>query len=613
MQTFLLRICGVLALISLLSPAVLTAQSTAGYSVQRTHLNPDAGVLEPPLEVVRSLPLPEGFSAGTFSVRNGFLVIGEGGPVTRYLLLEEASGLVHWTANLPGSPGPLRYAPAFGTNLVLLGSSATSTVTAVELATGIELWQDDIVGSASGRHPFLTPGLALYHGSRSLAAVNPETGLAFWRFPATSSNEEIATARAPISAYGDQVYLLQAEGTLRALSLITGETRWITFGAGNHGSNPIPTADAIFLQNAVSEAINAIEPGTGAYLWTQPVDGSFAEPGLAYAYGRLYAFLSRDGEAVVAAYDPASGELLWEYADRADAPGAAQSGQLADNLIYFYNPGSGRVRVLDAFTGTLRWSRYEPGVLAMAVDRGGLYLLFANEVRIYEAVHVIYLPHLADGGGASTLFAIINLGPETAVGELQFIGSDGLPLPLAVEGIEGAQEVVPFAIPPASSLKVQTAGLSDELTSGWARASASQPIRGTSVFQASDGTDILFEAGVADAPAAHLAGLLVSRVSRNPANPFSTGVAIANPGDEPALVTLHFLRTVPEPGNFVTTLTLEPGAHVARFLEELFEGEAETGVEGTLVITADIPVVVTALRTQRGFQMSSYPVGVPIR
>jgi hypothetical protein len=45
----------------------------------------------------------------------------------------------------------------------------------------------------------------------------------------------------------------------------------------------------------------------------------------------------------------------------------------------------------------------------------------------------------------------------------------------------------------------------------------------------------------------------------------------------------------------------------------MFGAEAELGSEGTLIVSADVPVVVTALRTQSGYQMSSYPVGVPIR
>ncbi len=612
MRTISIRGSAFMVAIVLLT-GLLCAQPTGGYNPQRTYLNSDAGIFEPPLELVRTLLLPADFAAETFAVHNGFLVIGEGGPNSRYLLLDEVTGTVNWVVALPGSEGALDYSPAFGNDLVLLGSEATSTVTAVRLSTGDPIWQDTRVGSATGRHPFVTPGLALYHGSRGLAAVNPETGVAFWRYPATSSTEEVSLARAPVAAYGDQVYVLHSDSTLRAISLLTGRTRWTVFGAGSHGSNLIPTPDAVFLQHSGSAAINAVDPATGGYLWSREVGALFGTPALAFAYGRLYAFLSREGRAAVAAFDAHSGELLWEYVDPSEAPGIAQHAVVADNLIYFYNPGSGRIRGLDAFTGGLRWSRLEPGVRGLAADRAGLYVLLEDEVKIFEASHTIYLAHLADGQGASTLFTIVNLGLHTVEGELEFFASDGSPLSLLVEGSEIPLSVVPFSIPPAGSVKVQTAGVSEQLTGGWARASAGGPIRGTSIFQVNDGAQILFEAGVADAPACNLAGLFASRVSLSPASPFSTGVAIANPSDEATEVRLIFRRQAPSEGTFLTTLTLGPGEHTAQFLEELFSGEAEVGAEGTLIVSADVPVVVTALRTQSGYQMSSYPVGVPIR
>lgn len=40
---------------------------------------------------------------------------------------------------------------------------------------------------------------------------------------------------------------------------------------------------------------------------------------------------------------------------------------------------------------------------------------------------------------------------------------------------------------------------------------------------------------------------------------------------------------------------------------------APLGSEGTLIVESAIPVVVTALRTQNGYPMSSYPVGIPGR
>jgi len=93
----------------------------------------------------------------------------------------------------------------------------------------------------------------------------------------------------------------------------------------------------------------------------------------------------------------------------------------------------------------------------------------------------------------------------------------------------------------------------------------------------------------------------------------STGFAIANPLDETASLTLTYVRATPT--SVVTSVeqTLDALHHEDYFIQDLFPDDAIVGSEGTLIITSDIPIVVTALRTQNGYQMSSYPVGQPVK
>jgi len=63
-----------------------------------------------------------------------------------------------------------------------------------------------------------------------------------------------------------------------------------------------------------------------------------------------------------------------------------------------------------------------------------------------------------------------------------------------------------------------------------------------------------------------------------------------------------------------TTVTLEAGTHAAKFVntvDGLFPALAGGNLIGTLVLESDIPFVAGGLRTQDGFQMSSYPMAVP--
>lgn len=607
----------------------LNAQTTAGYSPERTGLASQAGALAPPFELADSLDLPDGFDAVSFAVRGDYVVVGEGGSPTRYVMINRSNGSVIWTKELAGAEGVLNYKPAFSTSTVLLGGAATTTVSAVEILTGDTLWEDSIVGAANGRHPYLTRDLALYHGSNSVAAVRPDTGVSFWRYPTTASTDVIETAEAPAATAGNRVYFVLADGSLAALSLLSGELAWTRDNVAGNGSNLIATSEGVFAARSTiaptpalsSTTIRRISP-SGVVDWSTELEGALSEQGLFLAYGTLYAISTRGGSGgsvVISAIDPISGNIQWEAVEPAPPPiGGVPAvvdpkyGLFADNHIFFYNAGTHQVRVLDAFTGTVRWSLLtESGVRGLAVDDGTLHVLYADRMESYVPSHEIYLAHLADGQGATTLYSLVNLGSETATGEIEFFADDGSPLPLAIEGVLNVAASLPFSIPPGRTVKIRTAGLSAAATPGWARVQSSQPITGTAIFQYTEQGVILFEAGVADAPLTGEARLFVARDLSNPSGFFETGVAVVNPLDETASVTATFR---PLQGDAVVTASfnLGPGEHLARFLEEIFEGTLDDTAEGTLTLRSRTPIVVTALRTQDGLQMSSYPVGIPI-
>ena len=286
-------------------------------------------------------------------------------------------------------------------------------------------------------------------------------------------------------------------------------------------------------------------------------------------------------------------------------------------MIYYYNSGAGtgRIRAVDAFTGTLLWSIEKAGVRGLVAADDSLLVLLQDQVEVYRATFEIYFAHLADGGGQTTLLTLNNLSAQTANGTAQFTGSDGNPLVVSVDGIAAPVSQVVFNIPPAGSISIQTLGDSAVGLPGWARVESDQPITGSSIFQFSNANGtILFEAGVGDAVAIGRANLFVSLLSgAQPATFFSTGVAVANPSGETATITLRLFQN----GNEIAsqTLTLDPNEQLPRFIDQLFPQQlgGVAQFEGTLVIESNIPVVITALRTQGGLQMSSFPVGQVVR
>ncbi len=598
------------ALVVHLSAQNVGDQATAGGSSNRTYLNANAGPISPPFERLRTLILPEGADARSLTVFDQSALIGSAGDPGQFWLLNKDTGAVRWTAEIPGGAA-LDYVPAMSGDVVLLGGSATTTVAAVQVSTGVTLWSEDRFGSSVGRSPILTNDLALFHGPLGITAAESAGGAVFWHFPATSEQDSVSLGASPSSLFGSRVYVAGQPAGVTALNLLDGVPVWTTLVAGENGSDILATQKYIFVTDPSANSVTALRASSGALAWTLQLDGPFGTPGIALAYNQLFVFYSRDGEAVVAALQPENGDLIWEKTDPSEDSGAPLYATVANNSVFFYNSGSERLRAFEAFTGTLTWSHHVTDVRALSVAGGNLYALLGGSLEIYQPVHQVYLPQIADGAGATTLITLANLSSVVNSGSLEFLDESGQPLALEVVGLTDPVSSVNFSLQPNGTVKVQTAGNSLDLSSGWARVTGIRPLTATSVFQYSDDQVILFEAGVGDSPATGAANLFVTRIGPSAASQISTGLALVNPSDETATVAIQFRRRLPSSATFDTERTLEPGQHIAEFVEELFPGDTDSEAEGYLILRSDIPIALTALRTQNGYQMSSYPVGIP--
>ena len=405
------------------------------------------------------------------------------------------------------------------------------------------------------------------------------------------------------------VYILEKTGVLHALRDTSFTQFWSTSSSvrGND-SNIIATDKLVIVNDVTTGTVRAINRTNGVVVWAQPNSGAtFAKtPGTALAYDRLFLFFRDNGSGIssVKALNPDTGAVLWEATDSTNG---LEYSLVANNVVYFYNTTTNRIRAIDAFTGTLLWSILKPGVTALSAADSSLIVLLGDRVEIYRLANDIFFAHLADGGGQTTLMTLTNLADQAATVTLKFLTIAGGPLTLSLQGL-GTTSEVPLVIPANGSRGIQTLGGTTAATRGWARVESDQLIRGVSIFQFSQGGMGSFEAGVADASPTGKAGLFVTRTGS-----FSTALAIANPLDETALVSLMLLNTTgTEVGS--QTLSLAAGNQDARFVEELFGSSVVTdGFEGTVIIQSPIPVVITALRTQGGLQMSSYSVGQVVK
>ena len=605
-------------------------QATAGFNDSRTYLNSDAGNFKPPLELDRTLSLPEGTTAQTLSVFEEYVLIGQGGDAAHYSLLDRETGSPIWTFDLPTvTPNPLDYVPAFSDGIVLLGGSTSTSVTAVEVSSGEILWQDDRVGSSDGRLPLLLNDLALYSGEWGVVAARPNDGALVWQYPSSAEMGTIQFAKAPLSSFGSRVYGVQEDGSLFALDLLTGVPAWSAPGIGSDASNVIATRKFIYVTDSSNGTVSAVRSDDGSVAWSVDVGESFSgpvgfgNPGIALAYDTLFVFSGTWGgllKTVVLALDPETGALRWETIDSQYLnlslgppipPQPPQSGLLANNAVYFYNPWTGRIRARDAFSGNTRWSINLEDVAGMTVADGELSVLFPDRIEVYAPSNAIYLAQIADGMGSSTLITLTNLSSDVAEGTIEFLDDDGNPIQVPVENEPEPTSSLSFQLQPNEALAIQTAGISEPLSKGWARVTASRPVAGTAIYQVRAADTALFEAGVGAAQPTGQVSVFGTTRSDGAAGRMSTALAVANPMQERATVYLRFRFQPVQSEDLRTSFTLEPGQHLAEFIDELFPDLANVGATGTLIIESEVPVVVTALRTQNGFPMSSYPVGIP--
>ena len=248
--------------------------------------------------------------------------------------------------------------PAFGANITILGGQGTTSVAAVRVSTGTQLWKDEGTGDTEGRHPIvLNSQYSYYSGNNFVRAANATTGEVFWTFSVT-------TAKAPVTVRDQEVYVLEETGILHGLRDTSLTPVWQTSSpVGGDYSNIIATEKYVFVNEQDTGTVRAISAEDGSVLWEQTNSGAtFAKaPRTALAYDILYLFFKDNGSGTgsVKALDPNTGDVLWEAPDTSNG---LEYGLVANNVIYFYNTTTERIRAADAFTGVLLWSMNKPGV-----------------------------------------------------------------------------------------------------------------------------------------------------------------------------------------------------------------------------------------------------------
>lgn len=220
----------------------------------------------------------------------------------------------------------------------------------------------------------------------------------------------------------------------------------------------------------------------------------------------------------------------------------------------------------------------------------------------------IYFAQVADGGGFSTEFALVNIGTSASAGTLKFLNSDGTPRQVQINGVTQSEFTV--RIPTGGSVRLRTGNVGGA-TAGWAVFEGSGGgTGGVATFDLRGaGRSLVTTAAVLGGKAYRMVSIPVQTDSST-----NTGVAIASAsGSAPNTVKLHLFNDVGIEVASVLDPRLNPlgsQKQVADFVTALFSSVAGiNNFRGALVIEVlgGAGVAATGLTLKEGL-LSALPV-----
>ncbi len=277
------------------------------------------------------------------------------------------SGAVLWTRDL--TPSSDQADDASGGGLAVSGgtlfvTSGFGVLTALDAASGITLWVQDLDAAATGA-PTATNGV-VYAVTRNATgwAIDAQNGRILWQVLGAPSSTGIAGGPGPVVA-GPLVVFPFASGQMLAAVATVGSPAWIASVAGQRPDRSfsrisdlsgVPVADGtrIYAGNHAGRAA-AFESATGQMVWTAN-EGAMNAPWL--AGGSLF-FVTDENQLV--RLDAATGQTVWtrelpffrrQRVSRRKATFAHHGPVLAGGRLILASD-DGAMREFDAETGAL--------------------------------------------------------------------------------------------------------------------------------------------------------------------------------------------------------------------------------------------------------------------
>ncbi|HYR86524.1 MAG TPA: IPT/TIG domain-containing protein [Terriglobia bacterium] len=362
--------------------------------------------------------------------------------------------------------------------------------------------------------------------------------------------------------------LLTVSGA-RAQSVVVGYTELRPGGE----SNAAPTASAVFSYRN-SEGVLVSEAGVSAVRLLKR--------------GRIFVGAgTRTGLAIV---NPQSGTSRINLSLRDSA------GKVVNQSTLVLEPGHQTAKFVDelfnnvpaGFRGSLTFeSLTGHGAITLRESQNSyLEPLYATlpvvDLDDARSSEPLTFPHFAAGAGYQTEVVLVNGGSTPSRGRIRFFGSDGLPFPLNLDGLQTSE--VPYELEPDGVFRVELAG-GDKVQVGYAvlTPEAGSTPSGSLIFKLSADGHLVSETGVGATAPTKAAKILIDNVGRQ------TGFALANPGPVRAELRISLQDRFGVLRREVTE-TISPGGHLSKLAHELFP-TLSAGFTGFIEIHSSVPVV----------------------
>ena len=236
--------------------------------------------------------------------------------------------------------------------------------------------------------------------------------------------------------------------------------------------------------------------------------------------------------------------------------------------------------------------------------------LYATLPVVDPSVHSndrVVFPDVAAGDGYVTQLVLINRSRGRIRGQVRLTASDGSELRLQVSGTTVSEFL--YEIEPDGVYRAELESPSG-LSAGYAMLSpeaGSETPAGAAIFQYKPAGQIITEAGVAATTPTTSARIFVDQAADGSRR---TGLAIANPGGDKANLTLILMDRYGENAQTMP-LTIPPGGHVAKFVDELFMNVTE-GFTGLLEMRSTAAVAPITLRVTTNTRHETILTTLPV-